>query len=189
MKSKRNKIANFESRKRKENLEWTIQDHIFSHITNNFHYSFTIDLFALRANRKVSRYYDFYVKPDSVGTDIFSLNWQWEFFSAFLPFPIIQTVLRKIENEQAERIMILLLFTTQPWFTRLLGILVSDSLTLITSKKELYFPYNRKTLLKVPDVKLLTCHVSENHLKIKESQKTLQTYSSNILRSWNFFIC
>ena len=53
IKSKRNKIADFESRKIRENLEWSIHDHIFSHITNYFYCSFTIDLFASRANKKV----------------------------------------------------------------------------------------------------------------------------------------
>ena len=112
IKSKRNKIADFESRKIKENLEWSIHNHRFSHITNYFQCSFTINLFASRVNKKVSRYYAFYVKPDSVGTDVFSFSWQSEFFYTFPPFSIIHTVLRKIENEQAEGIIILPLFTT-----------------------------------------------------------------------------
>ena len=36
IKSKRNKIADFESRKIRENLEWSIHDDIFFHITNYF---------------------------------------------------------------------------------------------------------------------------------------------------------
>ena len=91
IKSKRNKIADFESRKIKENLEWSIHNHRFSHITNYFQCSFTINLFASR---------------------VFSFSWQSEFFYAFPPFSIIHTVLRKIENEQAEGIIILPLFTT-----------------------------------------------------------------------------
>ena len=74
IKSKRNKIADFESRKIRENLEWSIHDHIFSHITNYFQCSFTIDLFASRVNKKVSRYYAFYVEPDSAGTDASSFS-------------------------------------------------------------------------------------------------------------------
>ena len=138
IKSKRNKIADFESRKIRENLEWSIHDHIFSRITNYFQCSFTIDLFASRVNKKVSRYYAFYVEPDSVGTDAFSFSWQCGFFYAFPPFSIIHTVLREMENEQAEGIIIFPLFKIQPWFTRLLRILVSDPLTLPTSKKKHY---------------------------------------------------
>ena len=134
---------------------------------NHFQRLFTIDLFASRMNKKVNRYYAFCVEAASVGTDAFSFSWQCEFFYAFPPFSIIHTVLRKIENEQAEGIIIVPLFTTQPWFTRLLKILVSDPLTLPTSKKALYFPYRRKTILEMLDVKLLACHVSGNTSKIK----------------------
>ena len=118
--------------------------------------------------------------PDSVGTDAFSFSWQCEFFYAFPPFSITHTVLRKIENEQAEGIIIVPLFTTQPWFTRILRILVSDPLTLPTSKKALYFPYRKKTIPEMPDMKLLACHVSGNHSKIKAYQKSLQRYSSSL---------
>ena len=52
IKSKRNKIVDFEARKIRENLEWSIHDHMFSQITNYFQRSFTIDLFASRVNRK-----------------------------------------------------------------------------------------------------------------------------------------
>ena len=73
--------------------------------------------------------------PDSVGTDAFSFSWQCEFFYAFPPFSITHTVLRKIENEQAEGIIIVPLFTTQPCFIRLLRILVSAHLHYQQVKK------------------------------------------------------
>ena len=87
--------------------------------------------------------------------------------------------MRKTENEQEERIIIVSLFTTQPWFTRFLRILVSDPRTLPTSKKALYFSYRRETIPKMPDIKLLACHVYGNHSKTKAYQKTLQRYSSS----------
>ena len=114
------------------------------------------------------------MEPDSVRTGAFSFSWQREFFYAFPHFSIIDTVLRKIKNEQAEGIIIVPLFTTQPWLIRLLRILVSDPFTLPTSKKALYFPYRRKTIPEMPDVKTLVCHVSGNHSKIKAYQKILQ---------------
>ena len=67
-----NKIADFEPRKINDNLEWPIQDDIFSHITNRFHRLFTIDLFSSKVNKNVSRYFEFYVK--SVETDAFSFS-------------------------------------------------------------------------------------------------------------------
>ena len=126
----------------------------------------------------------FYVETDSVGTDAFSFSWQCEFCYAFPPFSIIHTVLRKIENEQAEGIIIVPLFTTQPWFTRLLGILVSDPLTLPTSEKALYFPYRKKNIPGMPDIKLLACNVSGNHSKIKAYQRHYRD-TPPILERWH----
>ena len=50
-------------------------------------------------------------------------------FYVFFLFSIIQKVLKKHEKEQVKEIIILPLFTAQAWFTRLLRILVSDTLT------------------------------------------------------------
>ena len=55
IKSKRKKNEDFASRKIRENLEWSIQDHIFYRIRNRFHCSFSIDLFVSRVNKNVSR--------------------------------------------------------------------------------------------------------------------------------------
>ena len=110
---KRKRTANFESRKIKTYLEWSIQDHIFSNVTNHFQRSFTIDLFPSRVNKKATRNYAFYKKPDSVGNDVFSFSWKFEFFYAFPHFHTSHTS----HNEQAEGIIIISLSTTQPWFT------------------------------------------------------------------------
>ena len=104
---KRKRTANFESRKIKTYLEWSIQDHIFSNITNHFQRSFKIDLFPSRVNKKATRNYAFYKKPDSVGNDVFSFSWKFEFFYAFPHFHTSHTS----HNEQAEGIIIISLCT------------------------------------------------------------------------------
>ena len=106
------------------------------------------------------------MEPDSIGTDAFSFSWQCEFFYTFPSFSIIHIVLRKIENEQAEGIIFITLFTTQPCLTRLFRILISDSVILPTNEKALV-PYKRKTIPEMSNAKLLGCHVSGNHSKIK----------------------
>lgn len=40
----------------------------------NDNYLFTVDSFASRVNKKVNKYYTFYVELDSFGTDVFSWN-------------------------------------------------------------------------------------------------------------------
>ena len=52
----------------------------------------------------------------------FSFSWQQKHFHAFPPFSCIEQVINKIELESATGILAVPLFTTQPWFTRLLRI-------------------------------------------------------------------
>ena len=72
IKSGCNKVIDFESRKIRENLEWSIQGCIFLKMLTFFKCNFTTELFASRVNAKVDRFYAFYVQPDSEGTDPFS---------------------------------------------------------------------------------------------------------------------
>ena len=55
----------------------------------------------------------------------------------------------------AEGVIFVPFLTTQTLFSRLTRILVSDPLLLPPSKKDLYFPDRRKTIPKIPSVKLL----------------------------------
>ena len=59
--SKKNKIADFEFRNVKDNLEWALKDHIFLKVKMKLGQS-TIDSIASRGNNKVKTFYSFY--PD-----------------------------------------------------------------------------------------------------------------------------
>ena len=76
----------------------------------------TIDLFATRINSKCRRYYSYSPEPEAAGTDAFLCNWNTE-----NSFSLISWVLQKIENENAEGILIVPAFTTQPCFPILLS--------------------------------------------------------------------
>ena len=54
--SSRNKVADKESRKLRDNLEWSVKEKLFDRIVPNFGPVIT-DLFASRVNCKVNRYY------------------------------------------------------------------------------------------------------------------------------------
>ena len=133
-------------------------------------------MFATRVNVKVDRYYAFYVEPDSKGTNAFSCNWESEFFYAFPPFSIIQLVLKKIECENAQGVTVAPFYTTQACFKRLTRILVWDPLPLPINKKALYFPYRRKTIPQIANVKL--CHVSGNNTTIGNTRPSCRCSDS-----------
>lgn len=71
IKSSCNKVMDFESRKIRENLEWSIQGYIFLKMQTYFKCNFTTELFASRVNAKVDKYCAFYVESDSERTDSF----------------------------------------------------------------------------------------------------------------------
>ena len=68
--SNKNKIADFESRNIKDNLEWALKDHIFNKIKRKLGQP-NIDLFASRGNHKVKTFYSFYPDPLASGVDAF----------------------------------------------------------------------------------------------------------------------
>ena len=71
--SKKNKVADKESRKIRDNLEWSLKDKHFENLNREFG-EFTIDLFATRINSKCRRYYSYSPEPEAAGTDAFLYN-------------------------------------------------------------------------------------------------------------------
>ena len=123
--SSRNKVSDEESRKLRDDLDWSLKEKFFEKIVENFG-PVTIDLFASRVNCKVNWYYSYSLEPEAIGIDAFSYCWNNETFYAFPPFSIISKVLSKIEAEMATGILIVPLFTTQSWFTRLSRLLIHE---------------------------------------------------------------
>ena len=66
----------------------------------------SIDPFACRINRKVSRYVSWRPDPEAQFVDAFSCSWSQEQFYAFPPFRLILRCLKKIEIEDGEGIII-----------------------------------------------------------------------------------
>ena len=77
--SKKNKVADKESRKIRDNLEWSLKDKHFENLNIEFG-KFTIDLFATRINSKCRRYYSYSPEPEVADTDAFLCNWNMENF-------------------------------------------------------------------------------------------------------------
>ena len=75
-----------------------------------------------------------------MGTGAFLCNRNMENFYAFPSFSLISRVLQKIENENAEGVLIVPAFTTQPWFQRLLRVLIKPPVKLPNSRLSL-FPF------------------------------------------------
>ena len=114
MLKKNNKVADNESRKLRNNLEWSLETPIFDKI-RSIYGPVTIYLFSSQISARVGRYS---YTPDlkACGQNAFYFSWQLEDFHAFRPFSCIPQVINQIELESATDILVIPLFTTQPWF-------------------------------------------------------------------------
>ena len=70
----RNKAADKESRKLRDNLEWSLKEKFFEKIVGNFG-PVTTDLLASSVNCKASLYYFYTHEPEAIGIDAFSYHW------------------------------------------------------------------------------------------------------------------
>ena len=125
----KNVVVFKESGTLRNNLEWSLQTPIFEKIRLVYG-PVIIDLFASRINAKFGRFYSDNPDPEAWGHDPFPFSWQQEHFYVFPPFSCIPQVINKMELESATGILVVPLFTTQPWFTRLLKIVTSEPLLL-----------------------------------------------------------
>ena len=99
-----------------------------------------IDLFASRLNHKVPKYTSW--KPDPLASFVHAFTLNWREFSnayAFSPFCHVGRCLQKVMLPQATLAVVVLLWCTQAWFTRLLIRLI-DHPRLRINMPTLQFP-------------------------------------------------
>ena len=135
---KLNTVADKCSRKFNDNLEWKLKENIFEKLVHLWELP-TIDLFASRLNFQIKRYASWQPDPEAAFIDAFSFTWAGEYVYAFPPFNVISHVLQKIQIEKTEALMIVPLWTTQVWFSRILQ-LATDFPRLLP-KHSIYLPH------------------------------------------------
>ena len=131
--------ANQESRVFAGNKEWIIRPDIFRKNTDIWGEP-SIDLFASRLNHEVSCYVSWKPDPGAAFIDAFSIIWDKQLFYAFPPFSLIGRCLQKIQTDSAKGFMIVPMWATQSWYTKLLHMLVGVPRILPSQQTSLQFP-------------------------------------------------
>lgn len=131
-----NTVADRLSRQFDDSLEWKLDSGVFKRICSKFGTP-DIDLFASRLNTQLDRYVSWKPDPGAEATDALSFLWTPHFFYAFPPFCLINHCLQKIIAEQAEGIMVVPLWPTQPWYSRLPS-LMTEAPILLPSRNILH---------------------------------------------------
>ena len=133
--------ADKESRVLKESTEWSLSQEVFNAIHQRWG-MFDIDLFASRLNFKLPQYVSWRPDPGAQFINAFLMNSKPHYFYTFPPFSLLATCLQKIEQDQSTGILIVPMWTTQPWFSPLLNLLTDNPLVLPQTDSLLFLPHS-----------------------------------------------
>jgi len=115
-----NVVADAESRSSEYNSEWTLDRNCFLSVLDHLNFHPTIDLFASHANAQLDLYISWRPDPYAFEVDAFSMTWTDLQFYCFPPFSLCARVLQKVREEEAEGIIIVPQWPTQPWWPLLI---------------------------------------------------------------------
>ena len=171
-----NTEADSMSRNLSVDMEWKLNTAVFKVIEDTYGPLF-MDLFASRLNHQLQTYTSFLPDPNAIAVDAFSLNWNLNINYAFPPFSLIAQVLKKLEQDQGQLVLIAPLWTTQPWFTKLLQMVCADSYLLPVRKNLLMSPTDPTKLHPIKNLKLAVFRLSGKSSDALEYQSTLRKFS------------
>ena len=160
------------SRNQNNSSEWEINDNIFLSIIQHFNVQPTIDLFASRLNFKIERYVSFQADPGSILTNALMHDFHKEFCYAFPPINLISRFLRKVELDNLEGLIIVPCWSTQPYFSVLMKLLV-DLPIMIKWRSNILFNPARTIHPIGKKLKLMCCHISGSVSKRRDFLKQL----------------
>ena len=171
-----NVIADFKSRNFMDHTEWSLPGEIFQQISNTYFLP-SVDLFASRLNCQVSTYVSWHPDPEAWAVDAFSVCWTDFMFYAFPPFSLIGKVLRNIRMQMAEGLLVVPLWTTQPWFPVLLSLLVAHPRVIQSHPGMLILPGTHRQHPLHRTLRLLVVHLSGVPCRTLDYQRTLSDSS------------
>ncbi len=154
--------ADYASRHFNDRTEWSLNLEVYEKITSIFGAP-EIDLFASRLNKKCARYVSWKRDPEAEYVDAFSRSWQDSYSYLFPPFSLIGRCLQKIQQDQATALMVLPLWPTQSWFTRLLGLLTQDPVLIPQGDNILSLPGSKMLHPLRKKLKMIAVKISGKH--------------------------
>ena len=120
-------------------MEWMITDDVFDKIMLKLG-PCDIDLFASKHNYRLEKYVSFGPDVNAYAVNAFSLVWKNFYAYIFPPFSVLSAVLQKICQEKATAVIVAPLFSTQPWFPKILQMVCKQPYILPKAEKILVNP-------------------------------------------------
>ena len=173
-------MADYGSRNFKnENVEWMLDKDIFKKITQ--HWSMPeVDMFASRLNKQLEHFVSWKPHPDALYVNAFSVDWSSIYFYGFPPFSIISRCLQKVLRDSAECILVVPLWTTQPWYTELMTLLIDYPLVLPRYDNLLTLGSSDRKHPLIHKLQLMACRLSGDRSKTETFQSKQPIFCSRL---------
>lgn len=166
------------SRRVNVDTEWMLHPTIFQNLVDKFTCP-TIDLFASRINKQLPSYVSYHPDSQAVAIDAFSLVWDYDLCYIFAPFSQTGRILKKIQEDEAEVVLVCPIWCTQPWFPVLLRMIAQDSFILPRMKFLLMLPQDLQRQHPLHKMRLGVFRLSGNLSRVLAYQKKQPTLSWN----------
>ena len=154
---KENIDADYESRADYSGTEWSLKDDYFHHIMKKFGMC-SIDLFASRINFKIAKYISWRPDPEAWDIDAFMYDWSNEKLYIFSPFRLSGRVLKKIQTQRCEAVLIIPVFMALRLSAPLLHLLIARPILL--PAQAIYLPQDPGRSHPMRNLRFLACAVS-----------------------------
>lgn len=172
-------VSDHGSRNFNDNVEWKLNEEIFHKICSLWGVP-SVDMFASRLNKQLEKYVSWGPDAEALVVDAFSCDWSKMFMYIFCPFSLVAHVLQKLNNDNAECVMILPSWPTQNWWNNFLSLLVDSPYIIPVTPEVLYIPNTAKVHPLVNNLNLVACRLSGNPLKTEKYQKSLPKLSCRL---------
>ena len=157
--SEKNLVADQLSRMINPDAEWELCDKAFQFIVDSFGLT-EIDLFASELNKKCENYVSRFPDKEAWQVDAFSISWAEFFFYAFPPFNLVIRTLEKIREDQAEGILVVPEWKSQPWYPMLMKLIVAEPIIFEPNSNLLISLCREKTHPRAGHLRLMATIVS-----------------------------
>ena len=172
-----NTEADLASRVLNDMTEWKLDPQVLPDIFTLFD-RHVFNLFASRLNCQLPRDVSWIPDPNAVGVDAFTLDWGTQYNYAFPPFSLIPQVLQKLEEDQAEMVLVAPPWPTQFWFPKLTRLLVQNPVLLPSQPNFAHLILNPGKALQLREQPLLlACHLSGKASETKAYRRELKKSS------------
>ena len=168
-----NEKADKLSRSRNDDIEWALDQNVFEKLLG-YYPDMKMDLFASKLNAKLKTYVSRYPEENSFASDAFTLSWKGFFFYIFAPFSLLPRILRKIEEDETEAVLLAPLWPTQPWWPHLIRLIKGPCYLLPKVQNILKLVYKPEVKYPLTKMRLIAFYISgkpcENEAYLKQAK-------------------